>query len=231
MPGDKFLNEQFESLDGEPLARHVERRRSATMGRPKNYDRDEILDRAMETFWRHGYAATSTTDLEREMGVNRFSLYAEFHSKHGLYQAALERYLAVVVPGFIGELSAPGAGIEAIETVLRRFGSWAGAEGTEHGCMICNAATEMATDDASIRAVVQRYATTLEGAFVHALTGAVDAGALDEGMDVDGWASQLTTTLFGLMVLIRSRVDPALPRASAAMAIRELRMQTPSSGV
>jgi hypothetical protein len=96
--------------------------------------------------------------------------------------------------------------------------------------MICNAATETATDDAAIRAVVQRYATTLEGAFCSALTGAVDAGELDAVTDVAGWASKLTTTLFGLMVLIRSRVDPMLARESAAMAIRELREQAVGEG-
>ncbi len=56
-----------------------------------------------------------------------------------------------VVPGFIGELQAPDAGLDAIELVLRRFASWAGATGTESGCVICKAATEAATDDLAAR--------------------------------------------------------------------------------
>ena len=54
------------------------------MGRPKKYDREAVLDRAMQAFWRNGYEATSTADLEAQMGVNRSSLYAEFGSKEAL---------------------------------------------------------------------------------------------------------------------------------------------------
>lgn len=197
------------------------------MGRPKKYEREAILDQAMLTFWRKGYEATSTADLEAQMGVNRYSLYAEFQSKHGLYEAALERYLTRVVPGFIGELSEPGAGLSAIEAVLGRFASWAGAPGTEAGCMICNAATESATDDLAVRGFVQRYVETLEAGLRHALAGAVERGELDGALDVPGWSRKLATTLLGMMVLIRSRVDPAVAREAAGMALRELRAATP----
>lgn len=193
------------------------------MGRPKSYDRDDILDRAMHAFWRHGFDATSTSDLERHMGVNRFSLYAEFGSKQGLYEAALERYLTHVVPGFIGELKAPDAGLTELELVLRRFASWAGTPGTEHGCMICNAATERATDDLAARSFVQQYIAVLESSLKHALDGAVARGELVLELDTRAWARKLTTTLLGMMVLIRARVDPTLSQDAAAVAIGELR--------
>lgn len=197
--------------------------RAVTVGRPKKYDREEALDRAMQAFWRHGYEATSTADLEAQMGMNRSSLYAEFGSKHGLYEAALERYLTDVVPGFIGELSGPDAGMGAIEAVLARFSSWAGAPGTEAGCMICNAATETATDDEVSRAMVQRYIVTLQAGFRTALGAAVAQGEVDASLDVEGWSAKLATTLLGMMVLIRARVDPTLPRAAASLVLEELR--------
>ncbi len=196
------------------------------MGRPKKYDREAVLDRAMQAFWRNGYEATSTADLEAQMGVNRSSLYAEFGSKHGLYAAALERYLTHVVPGFIGALSERDAGVGAIEAVLARFASWAGAPGTEAGCMICNAATETATDDEASRAMVQRYVATLQAGFRNALGNAVARGELDAALNVEGWSAKLATTLLGMMVLIRARVDPALPRAAASLALAELRAST-----
>lgn len=199
------------------------------MGRPKTYDREEILDRAMGVFWRQGFDATSTSDLERHMEVNRYSLYAEFGSKQGLYEAALERYLVHVVPGFIGELQAPDAGLDAIELVLRRFASWAGATGTESGCMICNAATETATDDLAAREFVQRYVTILEASLGHALQGAVSRRELVDDLDTRAWARKLTTTLLGMFVLIRARVDPSLAQDTAAVALDELRRLSPSS--
>lgn len=197
------------------------------MGRPKSYDRDDILARAMRAFWRHGFEATSLSDLERHTGVNRSSLYTEFGSKQGLYEAALDRYLREEVPRFIGELRAADAGLDTIEAVLRRFASWAGTPGTEPGCMMCNAATETATDDPAARGFVQRYVETLDADLRHALEGARARGELDPELDAQLWARKLATTLLGMMVLIRSRVDPALARGAAEAAIAELRDRVP----
>lgn len=193
------------------------------MGRPKTYDREEILERAMLLFWRKGYEATSTADLEAGMGVNRYSLYAEFDSKHGLYQAALDRYLACVVPGFLGDLYAAEAGVDAIATVLGRFADAAGKPGTERGCMICNAATESSPDDPDTRERVERYVSYLRGGFQRALGNAVTRGELRTDLDVDAWAARLATTLLGVFVLIRSQLDGEVARMAAMATIAELR--------
>lgn len=193
------------------------------MGRPKSYDREEVLDRAMLLFWRKGYEATSTADLEAGMGVNRYSLYAEFDSKHGLYQAALDRYLTCVVPGFLGELYAPDAGLDAIAAVLGRFADAAGMPGTERGCMICNAATESSPDDPETRCMVERYLSYLRGGFDHALLNGIAARELPADLDVDAWTGRLATTLLGMFVLIRSQVDGALARHAARAVLSDLR--------
>ncbi len=198
------------------------------MGRPKSYDREEILERAMLLFWRKGYEATSTADLEAGMGVNRYSLYAEFGSKHGLYQAALDRYLACVVPGFLGELYAPDAGPEAIAAVLGRFADAAGKPGTERGCMICNAATESSPDDPETRSKVERYVVFLRGGFERALVNAVASGALRSDVDVDAWSARLATTLLGVFVLIRSQLDGSVARQAVHSTLAELLRDAPS---
>ena len=61
-------------------------------GRPRSFDRDKALERAMHLFWRKGYEATSVSDLTRAMGINPPSLYAAFGDKEHLYLEALERY-------------------------------------------------------------------------------------------------------------------------------------------
>jgi len=63
------------------------------MGRPRAFDKDEVLDRAMELFWRKGYEGASLADLTKAMGINPPSLYAAFGNKEGLLKAALDRYL------------------------------------------------------------------------------------------------------------------------------------------
>src|ERR1700759_5024209 len=61
-------------------------------GRPRSYDPELGLQRATETFWKKGYAATSLDDLAAAMGMNRPSLYAGFGDKRALYLKALNRY-------------------------------------------------------------------------------------------------------------------------------------------
>ena len=60
------------------------------MGRKKTYDRDVLIEKSMEMFRDHGFAGTSTQMLVEGLGVNRYSLYAEFGSKQALFEAALE---------------------------------------------------------------------------------------------------------------------------------------------
>jgi AcrR family transcriptional regulator len=64
------------------------------MGRPKNFKREDVIQKAMEIFWLKGYAATSLSDLTEATGLNKKSLYNEFGSKQELFEVALEQYNA-----------------------------------------------------------------------------------------------------------------------------------------
>lgn len=61
-------------------------------GRPRAFDVDAALGRAMEVFWREGYEGASLADLTRAMGINRPSLYATFGNKEALFRKAMDRY-------------------------------------------------------------------------------------------------------------------------------------------
>ena len=63
------------------------------MGRPKNFSREEVLEKAMPVFWKHGFADTSLQELERATGVNKSGLYTEFRGKEDLFVACLRHYL------------------------------------------------------------------------------------------------------------------------------------------
>ena len=64
-----------------------------SLGRPRGFDVDEALERAMVVFWAQGYEGASLTDLTNAMGINRTSMYAAFGNKEELFRAALQRYL------------------------------------------------------------------------------------------------------------------------------------------
>ncbi len=65
------------------------------IGRPRAFDMDQALDRALDVFWRKGYEGASICDLTAAMGINPPSLYAAFGNKEGLFRKALDRYAAM----------------------------------------------------------------------------------------------------------------------------------------
>jgi AcrR family transcriptional regulator len=68
-------------------------RNNEHMGRPKNFSREGVLEKALPVFWKHGFADTSLQELENATGVNKSGLYAEFADKGDLYLESLRHYL------------------------------------------------------------------------------------------------------------------------------------------
>lgn len=192
------------------------------MGRPKTYDRDEIARKAMDLFWLHGFHGTSTQDLVDHMQVNRYSLYAEFGSKQGLYEAALSLYEQEVVTQHFGALEAPGAGLPEVRRVLDFFASVARQPGTERGCFLCNAATEVAPHDPASQGFVEAYVARIRDSLRHALDGAKGRGELRDGVDTADEARLLTATLLGFFVMLRAQIEPEGLRGAARSALRHL---------
>jgi TetR/AcrR family transcriptional regulator, copper-responsive repressor len=87
------------------------------MGRPKNFSREEVLEKAMPVFWKYGFADTSLQDLEQATGVNKSGLYAEFRDKEDLFVACLRHYLDS--QGKRGLLTREPLGWKNVETFLR----------------------------------------------------------------------------------------------------------------
>ncbi len=88
------------------------------MARPREFDRDTVLERAMSVFWTKGYAAASTEELVQAMGIGRQSLYAAFGDKWRLYVEALERYQQESVAGHLHRLRSGASAIAGVEALL-----------------------------------------------------------------------------------------------------------------
>ncbi len=88
------------------------------MGRPKNFSREEVLEKAMPVFWKHGFSDTSLQDLEQASGVNKSGLYSEFRDKEDLFVECLRYYLATQEKR--GLLTEQPLGWKNIETLLKR---------------------------------------------------------------------------------------------------------------
>ena len=192
------------------------------MGRKKLYDRDVLIGHAVELFRDHGFAGTSTQMLVESLGVNRYSLYAEFGSKQELFDLALERYDGEVIERSFGPLEAEGAGISEIRVLLEYYREAGEGSAAGRGCFLCNTAVEFGPTDPSGGAFVQRYFSRLSRAFLAALTNARDGGQLRSSVDPRAEASFFTAFVLGLFVLLRARGSPDLVASAAQVALDHL---------
>ncbi len=180
----------------------------------KQYDRIELLDRAIELFRRNGYSATSTADLVEELGVNRKSMYAEFGSKQGLFEAALERYAAEHLANVLAPVEAHDAGAAAIRGAFDGYAQAADGWARGRGCLMCNTAVERAALDPGARRHVDAYLARLQQAFRHALSNARRDGDVDPEADLDELAAFYVVSLIGVAASIRAEADPGVVRAA-----------------
>ena len=188
------------------------------MGRAKTYDRDEVARKAMELFWLHGFHETSTQALVDYIKINRYSLFAEFGTKQGLFEAALAIYENEIVQWYFGALEAPDAGLDELIAVIEFFGSSACTPGTERGCLICNSATERAAHDPASRSVVESYVNRISGAISRALENAKALGDVRGDVNTEQEGRLLAATLLGFFVLLRSQIEPEILRSASRAA-------------
>src|ERR1700743_2905898 len=117
------------------------------MVRPRVFEEADVLDRAMEVFWRHGYEGASFAELTKAMGMNSPSIYAAFGSKRGLFDAVLDHYRRRRSAHRAAILSAPTSR-DMAERFL--FGSidWLVAKDEPRGCLTLQAGLSAGANNA-----------------------------------------------------------------------------------
>ena len=180
------------------------------MGRPREFDEDVVIDRAMDAFWANGYANTSPAQLAEATGVAKGSLYNAFNSKRELFDRALARYDRLVSE-LAGELlSRPGTTRECLRAALRSIVDFDLAQPSPRGCLVGNTAVELAGHDPEIARTIRG----MQDRQIAALAARIEQGRCDGdiGPDVDSRAIAefLATTLAGLRVMAMTHKAPTL---------------------
>jgi len=170
------------------------------MPRPREFDRDAVLLKAMVLFRDQGYAATSIQDLVERMEINRFSLYATFQSKHDLFVEALQAYYDHVAVPFFDRLRESGQGLAVIEAVLLELITRVTRGISANGCLLCNSIAEIgARADARTSRILGAYLRRVESNFRAAVERAVELGEVSDEVDVAAQAKMLTAYSTGLL--------------------------------
>jgi TetR/AcrR family transcriptional repressor of nem operon len=194
------------------------------MPRPKEFDRDIAVERAMSVFWSKGYAATSTDDLLRAMKIGRQSMYDTFGDKRRLYVEALARYQLERVSGHIKRLRSTASPLAGIEALV--IGVIASDRATrEKGCMGVGAICEFGNGDAELAELRVKSGGTLHKALVVRLRDARNAGEIGKTVDIERAARFVETTMLGLQVAAKAGESVRNLRDMASFAIVGLRNQ------
>ncbi|MET3132977.1 AcrR family transcriptional regulator [Oxalobacteraceae bacterium GrIS 1.11] len=119
-------------------------------GRPRSFDRGQVLERALLLFWRNGYEGTSIAELTATLGLTPPSLYAAFGSKELLYREVLERYLASRGATMMAALEQPGPARAAIAAMLARAAALFAGDDTPCGCLIASGALRCGPENEAI---------------------------------------------------------------------------------
>jgi len=171
----------------------------ALVGRPRKFDIDEALDRAVLVFWQLGYERTTLTDLCEAMNINRPSLYAAFGTKEQLFHRALDRY-ANGPHAYEAEMLNLPTAREVAEGLLRGAVERQTGVDTPHGCLaVLGATTHPDTESPVARALIDARAAG-EDAVRERFTRAKQDGDLPTDVDPAELAAYIRTVIYGMTV-------------------------------
>jgi TetR/AcrR family transcriptional regulator, transcriptional repressor for nem operon len=176
------------------------------MARPREFNADTALERAMELFWSKGYEATSLDDLCEVTGLSRSSLYATFGNKRSLLLQSVDRYVEQRNPRMAALLAQPLPIRDAFAALAGRFIDQIVSGRGRRGCFLGNCAAELPRSDRAALARVRRALESTAATFRDALARAKARGELRAEVDVDALARFLTAGFQGLRLV--GKVDP-----------------------
>ncbi|WP_043820443.1 TetR/AcrR family transcriptional regulator [Delftia sp. RIT313] len=193
-------------------------------GRPREFDRDQALERAMLAFWRRGYEGTSMADLVQALGIASARIYAAFGSKQDLFREAVQRYEAGD-GGFADRAMAQEPRVRgALARVLRDAVATYTDDAHPLGCMVVTAATNCAEENEAVAAWLAEHRRQRTQSLIDRLQRALDEGELRAGTDVQALGDFYATQLHGISVQARDGVPRQ--RLLAAMETALLLLDT-----
>jgi TetR/AcrR family transcriptional repressor of nem operon len=180
------------------------------MARPKEFDETAVLDAAIDCFRDRGFEATSVRDLAERMGICGASLYNAFGDKRQLFAKSLERYLDRSLRERVARLERLHEPKRAIHAFFAETIANALHDPGHRGCLMVNAALELAPHDRAVAAAVAAWAEEVRAFFRRNIAAAQAEGSIARDLEPEDMASLLLGLLLGIRGLARSNPDRRL---------------------
>jgi TetR/AcrR family transcriptional regulator, copper-responsive repressor len=190
-------------------------------GRPRAYDPEAALRRAIDAFWKTGYSGTSLDEISAATGMNRPSLYAAFGDKHALYLKALEHYWQLGLVVMREALADDDLALD--EALMRAYDGqlsiYFSGNGHPRGCFAIGTATTEAAEDPEIRSALAEGLRALDADLEARLRTARETGELKNDADPAVLAVLASATLHTIAIRARAGVPRAELREIARKAV------------
>ncbi|MES9846697.1 MAG: TetR/AcrR family transcriptional regulator [Candidatus Sedimenticola sp. PURPLELP] len=171
------------------------------MARPIQFDRKDVLEKAMHAFWDQGYCATSMASLVEITHLKPGSIYAAFDSKEGLFLAALDHYGKRSAAKIGQSLASADTPLQGVRDHFRQMAESAADPMTKRSCLLVNTALELGRGNPAVLQRVNHHLGVIETLFLEALESAQATGELGEDKDPEALAAFLMASIWGLRVL------------------------------
>jgi AcrR family transcriptional regulator len=176
------------------------RKEQGIMGRPREFDADAALEKAMRLFWTKGYEGTSVADLTETLRVSRPSLYAAFGDKQSLFRAVLERYAAGPA-GYVAAALGKTKAREVAEQLLRGAADLQAGSSNPGGCLTVNGAIACGDEAEPVRQALNAHRTAGVARLRRRFEQAKAQHDLPKGSDPAALARFVATVVYGMAVL------------------------------
>lgn len=193
------------------------------MARKKNFDENEILEKALHLFWRKGYNATSIQDLVDELGINRASIYDTWGDKHQLYVAALQRYRQNSSSWLLNQIRSEKPASEIIEAFLNHVIEDVMQDDDKKGCFVVNSTTELANLDEDIQTLVSENKRTIERVLTELVKEGQESGEFNTTRSPQAYARFIFNNINGLRVVCKTSASREELQEVVDITIRSLK--------
>ncbi|WP_342424008.1 TetR/AcrR family transcriptional regulator [Paenibacillus sp. FSL E2-0178] len=190
------------------------------MARSKEFEENVVLEKAMKLFWEQGYEKTSMTDLVKQMGIHRRSLYDTFGDKHTLFLKAMDRFRDKVSAELEGEVKRSKTATEALQLIFSFV--ICGEEESPSGCLMVNSAVELAMRDAEVDVKTTELFTLSEQLFKDIILWGQQDGEFSSDYNADDLAEHLHAVYVGLRVMTRTSIRKEKLHRLANLSIKLL---------
>jgi TetR/AcrR family transcriptional repressor of nem operon len=175
----------------------------AAMGRPREFDEDEVIAEALQTFWKQGYGATSIPDLMEATQLERGSIYKAFEDKHSLFERAFDNYLSAGRAKMAQILGSDAPPISRLQAFFAQVvAGCSGAEGGP-GCLAVNTMVELAPSDAAVRDRLVRHWKVVERMLEQTLRDGQSEGEIRKDVSAKDLARLVVKLIAGIAVFSR----------------------------